>query len=140
MKILCEELTFDTTKSIELVNITNKVKDFIKKSKITSGLMTIASLHTTLSIIINEDEPGLRKDFATAQKMLQHYKKFMRILEHNKLDNNAAAHLSSGIIGSSANVIIKNGKPVFGKWQNVFMYELDGPRKSRKVCFQIIGK
>ena len=139
MKIITNVKNYKTNKQIELINITKDVLNFIKKAKVSSGLVTIASLHTTLSIIINEDEPGLRKDFPAAQKLLIHWKKFMRILEHNKLDNNAAAHISSGIIGNSANIIITDGKALLGKWQNAFLYELDGPRE-RKVCFQIIGK
>jgi len=139
MKIIEKELKVKTAKNIELVNITPQVEEFVSSAKIASGLLTIASLHTTMPIIINEDEPGLRKDFPAAQKLLIHWKKFMRILEHNKIDNNAAAHISAGIIGSSANVIIKNGKMILGTWQNIFAYELDGPRE-RMVCLQIIGK
>lgn len=140
MKIVEGEKIFRTSKNIELLNITSEIKKFIAESKVfSSGLLTVFTLHTTTAIIINEDEPGLKKDFVFAQKLLVRYKKLMRLLQHNKLDNNAAAHLSAGILGSSVSIIVKNGRPLLGTWQNVFLYELDGPRP-RKVKFLLIGE
>lgn len=139
MKIIEGEKVFKTSKNIELLNITPEVEKFVASSKVSLGLLTVVSLHTTTAIIINEDEVGLKKDFVFAQKLLARYKKLMRLLQHNKLDNNAAAHLSAGILGSSVSIIVKNGQPLLGTWQNVFFYELDGPRQ-RKVKFLLIGE
>ena len=139
MKIIQKEFQFSTSTQIELVNITKEVKKFVIASKVSAGLLQICSLHSTTAVIINEDEPSLKKDFIFAQKLLIHYKKFMKLLKHNRLDNNAAAHLSAGIMGSAATLIIQDSQPVLGTWQNVFLYELDGPRQ-RKVRFLVIGE
>ena len=140
MKIFQKELQFASTAQIELIDITENVKKIIIASKIKNGILQINSLHTTAAIVINENEKGLKKDFISAQQLLIQYKKLTKLIRHHCVRLNAAAHLSSGIIGSAKTIIIKNGEPVLGTWQSIFLYELDGPRKHRKVHLLAMGQ
>jgi len=74
----------------------------------------------------------LKKDWLKILKKLVKGEAF----EHDRIDNNAEAHLLSGLLGQGKTLPIKNGSLVRGTWQNIFLIELDGPR-SRKVIIEI---
>ena len=57
---------------------------------------------------------------------------------HDGVDNNAAAHIKSSIIGVSKAIPIKDNKLTLGTWQDIFFCEFDGPRSSRKIIIDII--
>ena len=47
---------------------------------------------------------------------------------HNRIDNNADAHLRAVLIGISETLPIMQGKLELGTWQSIFFVEMDGPR------------
>jgi secondary thiamine-phosphate synthase enzyme len=55
------------------------------------------------------------------------------------VDNNAAAHIKSAIIGPSETIPIIDGQLSLGTWQNVFFVEFDGPRRERRVIVSIVS-
>ncbi|MBZ2166970.1 MULTISPECIES: secondary thiamine-phosphate synthase enzyme YjbQ [Methanobacterium] len=123
-----------THNRMELINITTEVNFIIEKSSIKTGLVNIYSKHSTSGIVVNEDEPGLLKDFQKALETLvpsnQNYK-------HDIIDNNADSHIRSFLIGNSETIPLNNGKLDLGTWQSIFFVELDGPR-TRKVTVTIV--
>ena len=48
---------------------------------------------------------------------------------HDRVDDNAMAHLTSLLFHPSLTVPVVNGSPVLGTWQSLFLVELDGPRQ-----------
>ena len=58
---------------------------------------------------------------------------------HDRIDNNAAAHIKSAIVGPSESIPIDGGRLALGRWQNVFFCEFDGPRSERKITVTIVG-
>ena len=53
------------------------------------------------------------------------------------LEGNTAAHVKASMMGSSVQVLIKNGKICLGTWQGIYFCEFDGPR-SRKVWMSLL--
>jgi secondary thiamine-phosphate synthase enzyme len=47
-------------------------------------------------------------------------------------EGNTAAHVKASMMGSSAQIIVENGRLQFGTWQSIYFCEFDGPR-TRKV-------
>ncbi|MHA1300636.1 MAG: secondary thiamine-phosphate synthase enzyme YjbQ [Candidatus Helarchaeota archaeon] len=133
--IYSKEFKISTKKHIELVDITLKVRDIVKNSGISDGIVNIYSRHTTSAIIINENESGLRDDIIDALKKLipraGGYK-------HDRIDNNAHSHIQASLIGSSETVPLVKGNLYLGTWQSIFFAEFDGPR-TRTILVQIIG-
>ena len=130
------EITVSSTKREELIDITSKVKDIVKESKIKQGICTLYAPHATGAIIINENaDPNICDDILEALKDLIPAGKW----RHDRIDNNADAHIKSSIIGSSATIPIKDNQLQLGTWQDIFMADLDGPRESRKIIITIIG-
>lgn len=126
------EFTIKTTKHNEIIDITDKVNSLIKNVK--EGIAVVYVAHATASIIINENyDPKIRDDIINClDKLIPN-----GIWKHDIVDNNAAAHIKSTILGPSETLIIKDGKLVLGRWQSLALVELDGPRQ-RKILIKII--
>jgi secondary thiamine-phosphate synthase enzyme len=131
-----EEFVISTSKKQELIDITDKINSIIKKSKIKNGLCNIFTAHATAAIIINENyDPNICLDLLDALNKLIP----SGIWRHDRIDDNADAHLKSAILGASETIPIKNGELALGRWQSIMMVELDGPRSNRKIIMTIIG-
>jgi len=132
-----EEFTVSSSKRTQLIDITGKVERLVKASKIKSGLCIVFVPHATAAVIMNENESGLVKD------MEDYIKKNFPVgagYAHDKIDDNADAHVASAFIGQSRMLPIKDGTIVRGTWQNIFVVELYGPRNSRRVVVSVVGK
>ena len=124
-----------TSKRLELVDITEEVSSFVKECKVESGICIVNSPHTTSAIIVNENEPGLREDIL--RKIREEFRRGEG-WHHDRIDDNADAHLAAVFLGHSKTLPIRDGKIVRGTWQTIFFLELDGPR-SRNVHFEVMG-
>ncbi len=130
------EFTISTSEHSELIDITHKVKELIRESKIKQGSVLVYTPHATAAIIINENyDPNICLDFLDAIEKIVPLRAGWR---HDKIDSNAAAHIKAAIIGPSESIPIKDGQLTLGTWQNLMLCEFDGPRSNRKViiCIQ----
>lgn len=128
------KLRIQTSKRIELIDITSEIQEEIKKSKVTEGICVISTMHTTTAIIINENESGLKEDILNLLEKLVPKAAGYR---HDAIDNNADAHLKALLLGASESLPISEGRLELGTWQRIFLAELDGPR-SRIVNLSIL--
>ncbi len=113
-----------------MVDITRQVAEAVAKARRDQGLCTVFVRHATAAIIINENaDPGFRSDVVTALDRL-----FPQgIWEHDKVDDNGAAHLKAAILGPSETVPIQGGRLLLGTWQGIALVECDGPREREIV-------
>mgnify|MGYP000064706083 CR=1 FL=1 len=137
MKFHVEEITFSTRERFQLIDLTYKVEEVVKRSGIRNGLCLIYAPHATAAIIANEHERGLLTDILSKLREL-----FPPDIEwkHNLIDDNAHAHVASSIVGTDRVFPVINGRLVRGTWQNIFFVEMDGPRNYRKVLVVVIGE
>ncbi len=136
MKTFFDEISVSTKNRRELIDISNYIEDHVRKSKIENGFCLVYALHSTVAIIINEHEMGLMQDIIS--KIEKDFPKGIGWL-HDRVDDNADAHLVSVFIGPSRIFPIRDGRVVRGTWQNVFLLELDGPR-NRKIMLEVLGE
>jgi len=130
------EITLSTNKKQEIIDLTSKVSEIIKKSKVKNGLCNVFAAHATAAIIINENyDPNVCLDILDALNKLIP----AGIWRHDRIDGNADAHIKSTILGPSETIPINDGKLELGRWQNIAFVELDGPRSNRKIIVTIIG-
>ncbi len=95
-------------------------------------------MHITASVFINDDEPGLHRDFDRwLEKLAPHAPTSQ--YAHNDGEDNADAHLKRTIMGREVVIAITNGKLDFGPWEQIFYGEFDGQRRKR-VLVKIIGE
>lgn len=130
------KLSFSTSSKGEIVDITREVSRVVSESKVKDGVCVVYVPHATAAITINENaDPNIGLDFLDAlQRLVPDHEGW----RHDRIDDNAAAHIKSAIVGPSESIPIESGKLCLGTWQNVFLCELDGPR-TRTVLVTVLG-
>ncbi len=135
MSIIHDMIHINTNQNVEVINITSNVNDIIRKHDITNGLVNISTKHTTSSIMINEDEEGLKKDYVKFLEKIVPNDNYL----HDRIDNNATSHLKAMLTTPTQTLPLIDGKISLGTWQSIFFVELDGPRSNRTINIMIIG-
>ncbi|WP_040196981.1 secondary thiamine-phosphate synthase enzyme YjbQ [Candidatus Soleaferrea massiliensis] len=137
MKSYRKELHFHLPERRGLVNITSQVRAAVSDSGVTEGLVLVNAMNITASVFINDDEPGLHRDYEAWLETLAPEKPYSRY-HHNGFEDNADAHLKRTVMGREVVVAITNGKLDFGTWEQIFYYEFDGKR-DKHALIKIIG-
>ena len=135
MSIIHDMIHIKTNQNVEVINITSNVNDIIRKHDTTNGLVNLSTKHTTSSIMINEDEEGLKKDYVKFLEKIVPNDNYL----HDRIDNNATSHLKAMLTTPTQTLPIIDGKISLGTWQSIFFVELDGPRSNRTINIMIIG-
>ena len=138
MKSLTEYLWFNIKERRDYLNITSEVQTLVKKSGIREGLCLVNAMHITASVYINDDEPGLLKDYDDWLEKLAPHEPVSRY-RHNGAEDNGDAHLKRQIMGREVVVAVTDNKLDLGPWEQIFYGEFDGRRKKR-VLVKIIGE
>jgi len=138
MKTYRKELWFRAKQRRELIHITPKLNECLQESGIKEGLLLCNAMHITASVFINDNEPGLHRDFEKWLEGLAPEKPYSRY-DHNGFEDNGDAHLKRTIMGREVVIAITDGKMDFGPWEEVFYGEFDGKREKR-VLVKIIGE
>jgi len=129
-------LTFATSRPQEVRDITQEVEAAVRASGAREGLCTVFTPHATAAVTINEnDDPNVGVDLLDALGRLVKEHDGWR---HDRVDDNAAAHIKAAIVGPSETIPVKEGRLALGTWQNVFFCEFDGPRSSRRVHVTVV--
>ncbi len=146
MKIINKILEFQTKEELDFIDFTDKVQEFVESSKIGNGIINIQTMHTTAPLLLNENEPLLLEDFKN------HLEKVSpKELEYNHNDftkrtinmcnsecKNGHSHCRALHLPSTITLNIIEGKLQLGKWQRIFLIELDSSRL-RKLQMQVLG-
>ena len=136
MKIYVKELTYTTSRREELINITKDVEKVVLESGIKNGIVLVYVPHATAALVVNEDESGLKQDILN--KVLELFPREGNYL-HNRIDDNANAHLASTFLSTFKIFPLVNGKLIRGTWQEIMLLDMDGPR-TRRVIVEVLGE
>lgn len=140
-----ELVAFETKTQIEFVDVTDRVQEVIDRSGIREGQVLVYSQHSTLSVIINHNEPMLLQDFMRILYRLvpvdeQYSHDLFEIRRDSVSDgrSNGHSHCKAFLLGSSETIPVEKGKLFLGSRQNIFAVEFDGSRK-RDLLVQVMG-
>jgi secondary thiamine-phosphate synthase enzyme len=130
MRAMQTTIRVRTRKKAEVVDLTEQVADAVSRSGVDEGMCTVFVRHANAAIVINENaDPGFRLDLVAALDKL-----FPEgVWEHDKVDDNGAAHLKAAVLGPSEAVPIRDGRLLLGTWQGIALVECDGPRDREVV-------
>ena len=139
-------IAFATTSATEFVDITRRVQEGVRRAGLRSGRVHLQSLHTTVGLALNENEPLLLRDFEALLGRLApagagyEHDDFTRRLDI-RVDEpvNGHAHCRQILLTAFATLMVEDGELVLGRWQSVFAVELDGPRE-RELAIQLEGE
>lgn len=138
MPVKSAQFSLSTSRKHEVVDITAQVRELCERLRSTdNALCHVFTPHATAAITINEnDDPNIGEDLQTAlRKSVVEHDGWL----HDKVDNNAAAHIKAAILGPSEAIPIVEGKLALGTWQNVFLCEFDGPRQTRRIIVSVVS-
>jgi secondary thiamine-phosphate synthase enzyme len=145
MRTLTQVHHVHTERHLEFVDITDRVALAVGESGVCDGFAVVFSRHTTAGIRINEHEPLLLEDMAKLLEQLapaggyRHDDFQLRTV--NLTDNervNGHSHCRSLLLGASETVPVAAGRLLLGRWQRIFLVELDGP-SDREYIVQVVG-
>ncbi|MBI4974431.1 MAG: YjbQ family protein [Candidatus Omnitrophica bacterium] len=126
-------VSISTRSKAEFLDITSKIEDIVRESKVKSGTCHIFIAHTTAGITINENaDPSVKRDILDALERL--------VPSHGgyaHAEGNAPAHIKSTLVGMDKTVFIEDGRLKLGTWQGIFFCEFDGPRQ-RNVFIDVV--
>lgn len=128
-----ETLNVQTRSRMQFEDVTAEVQAAVGRLGITDGVVTVFIPHTTAGVTINENaDPDVTADM---ELVLDRMVPWTGGYAH--AEGNTAAHVKASMMGSSAQVIVIDGRLQLGTWQAIYFCEFDGPR-SRKVYVSAI--
>ena len=124
-----------TSEKRQTTDVTAEVRKIVREAGAREGLCHVMVLHATAAIVVNEnDDPNIGVDLLTAlDGTIPEHAGWL----HDRVDNNAQAHILAATLGPSETIAIEEGDLVLGRWQGVMLVELDGPRE-RKVAVTVL--
>jgi secondary thiamine-phosphate synthase enzyme len=136
-----------TERPMEFIDLTDRIEALAAQAGIRAGLVNVQSLHTTTAIVVNEHEPLLLADFgalltraAPRNAAYRHDDMGARTVNLAPDERpNGHAHCHALLLGSSVSLNFADGRLQLGRWQRVFLVELDGPRV-REVSILVLGE
>jgi len=127
------EFVVRTSRAIERRDITKDVVRVAAGLGAAAAALLVSVPHTTASVTVGEAwDPDVTGDL---ERALAAWVPDVRF-EHG--EGNSAAHFLSEAIGVSCVIPCDQGKPALGRWQGIFLIELDGPRE-RTVRVTALG-
>lgn len=141
-------ISLNTTKKVEIIDITDKVRAIVARSGVRDGICTVISSHTTMAIRVNEHEKNLvvdTEEFFSNGALVPDDKMYRHDCMENRPEclatepKNGPSHLKAMLLGAHEDVIVENGNLRLGKWQAIEVVELDGPRNNREVMVMVQG-
>lgn len=141
------KLRFKTEQPTEFLDVTDDLKKLVAQSGIRMGIVNVQSLHTTMAVIVNENEPLLLTDFTemleqAAPKAAQYRHDDASIRTANLTPGepaNGHSHCRALFLASATCINVIEGSLELGVWQRVFLVELDGPRH-RELSVMVLGE
>lgn len=137
MKTSTGYLWFNTKNKRDIIHLTDKVREIVKKSGIQEGMVLVSAMHITAGVIVNDYEQGLWKDIFNWLENLAPYRENYN--HHKTGETNGDAHLKSLLVHHEVIVPVTNGDLDLGPWQEIFYLEFDGQRRKR-VIIKVMGE
>ena len=128
------------TKGSGLYDFTDQTHDFVKKNKLTNGILNINILHTSASLVIQENA-----DTDVLYDLNNFFKKLVPM--DNKLykhttegKDDMPAHIKSALTNSHLTLSVKDSEIILGTWQGIYLFEHRLESQTRKISHHFIGQ
>src|SRR5689334_9797485 len=112
-------LRFATTAHKQCIEITEQIRAVVRDAAVRTGVCHVAVLHATAAIIVNEnDDPNIGVDLLTAlDRAVPDHAGWL----HDRVDDNAQAHIKAAMLGPSEMLPIRDGDLLLGTWQGIML-------------------
>lgn len=134
-----------TSECLQFIDITDEVDEIVARAGVRHGWVNVQTKHTTTAIIVNENEPLLHEDL---KRLLERLAPRSGEYEHNDFSRrvdippdepaNGHSHCKALFLPMSVCLNVADGLLQLGRWQRVFLVELDEARE-RSVSVMVMG-
>ena len=124
----------------QIENITKSVVDALAGTGLLAGVVTVFVKHTTASVMIIEDEPGIRADTVTFWDRAVPANPAWQHNTRNASEDNGHSHLRGQLQGPSVTIPFLDGAMLLGTWQQIVVVDFDTRSRTRELIFQIMGE
>jgi secondary thiamine-phosphate synthase enzyme len=138
VKTLSFRLSMQGNTQIE--NITKSVADALAGAGLSAGIVTVFVKHTTASVMIIEDEPGIRADTKAFWDRAVPDDPAWQHNTRNAGEDNGHSHLRGQLQGPSVTIPFLGGLLQLGTWQQIVLVDFDTRSRTRELIVQIIGE
>ena len=149
MEQIFSKLNF-TTYGDDFTDITNDLNLFIRKSNFNSGILNLILLHTSCSLIINENaDPNVLKDLKKFMKSIVPCNCYTSLSKDRKEiyyehfqegEDDMPAHIKTALTNTNLTLSFKAGEIILGTWQAIYLWEHRFSPKKRSISVHIIGE
>ena len=141
-----DAVDLQTEKPFQFVDVSALVEERVRRSGVLEGSVAVQSRHTTAAVVVAENEEGLLADL---EDCLATWAPRERPWRHDDLryrqgpvpadePRNGHAHAQALLLPASVTLVVTGGRLDRGRYQSIFLVELDGPRR-RTVSIQVMG-
>jgi len=124
----------------QMENLTQSMQDILNKSGVVNGTLTLFVKHTTASVMIIEDEPGIRADTKNFWNATIPAKADWDHNTRNLGEDNGHSHLRGQLQGPSLTIPIVQGTLTLGTWQQIVLIDFDTRARTRELVVQVMGE
>ena len=140
MSVASVPLRLNMKGNTQVENVTTSVQRALAGTGLKAGLVTVFIKHTTASVMIIEDEPGIRADTKAVWDRLVPADPAWQHNTRNAGEDNAHSHLRGQLQGQSVTIPFNDGALVLGTWQQIVIVDFDTRARSRDLIVQVIGE
>lgn len=138
MKQALHRLTIATTGK-GLTDLTRPIIDWTATQGIATGLLTVWCRHTSASLTVQENaDPTVRAD------ILRFFEALVpeatgRYAHEDEGPDDMPAHLRTMLTQTQISIPVASGRPVFGTWQALYLFEHRRHPNRREIVLHLLG-
>lgn len=122
-----------------LLDFTNQVLEFIQETKINNGIINLNILHTSASLIIQENA-----DHDVQKDLLNFFDKVAPMNPKEYIHNaegkdDMPAHIKTALTNTHLTLSIRSSQCILGAWQGIYLFEHRLNQQNRTILAHIIG-
>jgi secondary thiamine-phosphate synthase enzyme len=120
--------------------ITERVRELVRRAALTTGLATLHIQHTSASLLIQENaDPEVRRDLERFFNRL--VPDGDRLFEHSaEGEDDMPAHVRTALTSVNLSIPIAGGQLVLGTWQGIYVWEHRKRPHHRSVVIHLLGE
>ena len=132
------------------IDITNNLNQFLNDHNLASGILVLSSLHTSCSLIINENaDPNVLVDLQNYIKSIVPNNSYQDLSLNRKNnyykhseegEDDMPAHIKTALTNTSLSLSFKDQKLLLGVWQAIYLWEHRYGQRIRTLNLHVIGE
>ncbi len=131
-------LEIATTAETDIIDLTPLVRERVAAAGVDRGLVTLFIPGSTAALTTIEFESGVINDLRRAIERLVPRE---LAYEHDRRwgDGNGYAHVRAAFFKPDLTMLVEEGRPVLGTWQQIVLLDFDNRPRRRVVRGQVMG-